>query len=205
MSSDVADREDACRILKVSAVTWNDYDPDESKPVPRDYEAPSHHYVRAGDLLFSRANTTELVGAVAYVFNTPPNRLLPDKIWRFVFGGKAVEPLYVWQLFLQKSIRDEIGRRATGTSGSMKNISMERVLDIEVPLPPIHLQQQFALVAAKARRHRALLVENQRQNDFLFKRTLEDSYSSTLGSELQKFDSWLIFECLANEMPIRFC
>ena len=98
-----------------------------------------------GDLLFSRANTTELVGAVAYVTNCPPNLLLPDKLWRFVWKDeKAVHPLFIWYRFQTRLVRREIGNRATGTSGSMKNISKAKLFGIPTIIPPFQLQQKFA-------------------------------------------------------------
>ena len=133
------------RVLKVSAVTGMKFLAHESKPVPDSYEPPKEHFAKAGDLLFSRANTTELVGAVAYVESTPPNVLLPDKLWRFVWRDPAtIEPLFVWALFQTPTLRREIGRRATGTSGSMKNISQEKLFGIRTILPPISLQREFA-------------------------------------------------------------
>jgi len=133
------------RVLKVSAVTGMKFLAHESKPVPDSYEPPKEHFAKPGDLLFSRANTTELVGAVAYVESTPPNVLLPDKLWRFVWRDPAaIEPLFVWALFQTPTLRREIGRRATGTSGSMKNISQEKVFGIRTILPPIELQREFA-------------------------------------------------------------
>jgi type I restriction enzyme S subunit len=133
------------RVLKVSAVTGMKYLAHESKPVPDSYEPAKEHFARPGDLLFSRANTTELVGAVAYVESTPPNLLLPDKLWRFVWRQPAkVEPLFIWALFQTPPLRREIGRRATGTSGSMKNISQEKVFGISTILPPLPLQREFA-------------------------------------------------------------
>ncbi|MDZ4347652.1 MAG: restriction endonuclease subunit S [Candidatus Binatia bacterium] len=130
------------RVLKVSAVTGMKFLAHESKPVPDNYEPPKEHFAKPGDLLFSRANTTELVGAVAYVNSTPPNVLLPDKLWRFVWREPAgIEPLFVWALFQTPTLRLEIGRRATGTSGSMKNISQEKVFGIRTILPPIDLQR----------------------------------------------------------------
>lgn len=132
------------RILKISAVTSTEFEPDESKPVPDSYTPPSEHFVRTGDLLFSRANTTELVGAVAYVGRTPPNLLLPDKLWRFVWrDSAAVEPLFVRTLFHTPAVRREIARRATGTSGSMKNISQEKLFGIRTILPPLSVQTEF--------------------------------------------------------------
>jgi type I restriction enzyme S subunit len=133
------------RVLKVSAVTGMTFLAHECKPVPDSYDPPVDHFVRPGDLLFSRANTTELVGAVAYVDSTPPNLLLPDKLWRFVWRQPAmVEALFIWALFQTPTLRREISRRATGTSGSMKNISQEKVLGISTICPPIPLQKEFA-------------------------------------------------------------
>jgi type I restriction enzyme S subunit len=133
------------RVLKVSAVTSNDYRPEESKPIPGSYLPPESHFVKSGDLLFSRANTTDLVGATAYVARAEKNRLLPDKIWRFIWRDVTkIEPLFVWFLFRQPSIRRAIGQLATGTSGSMKNISQEKVMRIRVGLPSLEKQKRFA-------------------------------------------------------------
>jgi type I restriction enzyme, S subunit len=164
----VADDEDdsnsAFRVLKVSAVTSLEYKPDQSKALPSDYVPPTSHIVRAGDLLFSRANTTDLIGATAFVHQTPDNLLLPDKLWRFVWHNPPrTTPLYVRHLFRQPKFRQEIGQRASGTSGSMKNISQGKVLSIEVGHPPLALQQAFATrvqaIEALKTKHRAALAE----------------------------------------------
>lgn len=152
------------RVLKVSAVTGMKYLPNESKPVSDNYKPPIEHFVKPTDLLFSRANTTELVGAVAYVEHTPSNILLPDKLWRFVWQKPAmVEPLFIWALFQTKALRREIGRRATGTSGSMKNISQAKVFGISTILPPLDLQRDFvrrvAIVEKLKAAHRASLAK----------------------------------------------
>jgi type I restriction enzyme S subunit len=48
-------------------VTSGEYLPDERKPFAEDETVPAQYVVRDGDLLISRANTSELVGAVAHV------------------------------------------------------------------------------------------------------------------------------------------
>jgi type I restriction enzyme, S subunit len=119
--------------------------PHESKPIADDYKPSDEHYVKNGDLLFSRANTTELVGAVAYVSNCPQNILLPDKLWRFVWKDKkTVHSLFIWYQFQTRPVRREIGNRATGTSGSMKNISKAKLCGIPTIFPPFELQETFA-------------------------------------------------------------
>jgi type I restriction enzyme S subunit len=165
------------RILKVSAVTWQEYDPQESKPLPPDYEPPTNHFVRQGDLLFSRANTTELVGATAYIFSTPDNMILPDKIWRFVWREpRTVDPLYIWSLFQDPYIRYQLGQRATGTSGSMKNISMPKVLSLTVPVPPLELQQEFAGRVRLIRRISEQQMRSKNELEILFQSLLQRAF-----------------------------
>lgn len=185
----VADDEDdstsAFRVLKVSAVTSLEYKPDQSKALPSGYVPPTSHIVRACDLLFSRANTTDLIGATAFVDQTPDNLLLPDKLWRFVWHHPPrTTPLYVRQLFRQPKFRQEIGQRASGTSGSMKNISQGKVLSIEVGQPPLPLQQTFATriqaIEALKAKHRAALTEL----DALFASLQHRAFSGELTAKI---------------------
>jgi type I restriction enzyme S subunit len=133
------------RVLKVSSVTAGVFLPAEAKPLPAGYRPPDSHVVRKGDLLFSRANTAELIGATAYVEHSYDKLVLPDKIWRFVWcDTNAPHPRFVHALFSAPFFRRELSKRATGTSGSMKNISKGKVLEIEIALPNRTLQDQFA-------------------------------------------------------------
>ncbi len=132
------------RVLKTSAVTDMIYKPEENKSVPDDHVPQEHHFVRKGDLLFSRANTTELVGAVAYVHSTPPNLLLPDRLWRFVWSEpNQVLPLFVSYMLQTPSMRREVSRLASGTSGSMQNISQRKLMGMSTILPEFRLQREF--------------------------------------------------------------
>lgn len=133
------------RVLKVSAVTSGRFNPEESKPLPMKYVVPSHHFVRFGDLLFSRANTSELIGATALVSQQCERLVLPDKIWRFIWKGENhPNPVFIHGLFSSAPFRAALSKRATGTSGSMKNISKEKVLGIACGIPTRVLQDEFA-------------------------------------------------------------
>jgi type I restriction enzyme S subunit len=169
------------RVLKVSAVTWKTFKPEESKPVPRDYDPPVGHFVRQDDLLFSRANTSELVGATAYVFKTPSNLLLPDKLWRFVWHEpRKADPAYVWSLFLDPAVRRELGLRASGTSGSMKNISKPKVMSMKIPLPPLSVQRDFAARVAGIRSMEANQAASRHRLENLFQSLLHRAFKGEL-------------------------
>lgn len=53
------------------------------------------------------------------------------------------EPAFVHHLFQQPEFRRKIGQAATGTSGSMKNVSQAKVLAIACGLPPLDVQMAF--------------------------------------------------------------
>ena len=132
------------RILKVSAVTSGYFRPEEAKPAPDDYRPPAHHVVHKGDLLFSRANTVELVGATALVEADYPNLLLPDKLWRFVWlKPSPVLSAYLQHFLQSRHVRQVLGQLATGTSDSMRNISQAKLKTLPMPVPPLKRQQEF--------------------------------------------------------------
>ena len=131
------------RILKVSAVTSGRYRESESKPSPDGYCPPASHIVRAGDMLFSRANTEELVGATAIVEKTDGQTLLPDKLWRFVWN-EPLEPAYMHALFQSGHVRRELGKLSSGTSASMRNISQAKLYALSLPVAPYLKQKDFA-------------------------------------------------------------
>jgi type I restriction enzyme S subunit len=155
------------RVLKISAVTSGQFKPEESKPLPPGYTPPSRHLVRAGDLLMSRANTTELVGAVAYVTETPPNLALPDKIWRFDWKI-AAEPIFYRTLLNTPTVRRRISRLSSGTGGSMKNVSRTKLGAMQLPQVSIGRQRSFVARALRVARQLELVREGLAADDELF-------------------------------------
>jgi type I restriction enzyme S subunit len=144
-------------ILKISAVTSGEFNSNEIKPLPNDYNVPKNHFIKRGDLLMSRANTSLLVGSTAYIKESYDNLVLPDKIWRFVFPENVkLNKIFYWKLAQTKSIRNEISNRATGTSGSMKNISKPKALSIPIIYPPLELQNKFARIIEKIEEQKSL-------------------------------------------------
>lgn len=142
--ADDAQADSRFRVLKISAVTTGTFKASESKPLPADYAPPTEHLVRRGDLLISRANTTELVGAVAYVDDVPANVALPDKVWRFVWTDPDSVPLFYWSLFRTPSVRRRISQLSSGTGGSMKNISKAKLDQLELPAVSVQQQREFS-------------------------------------------------------------
>ncbi|MBD5657249.1 MAG: restriction endonuclease subunit S [Candidatus Eremiobacteraeota bacterium] len=133
------------RVLRISAIGADGYNAARTKALPHGYVPPAEHRVRPGDLLITRANTRELVGRVALVEHTPDNVYLPDKVLRFVFKATSdVEVRYVQAVFEHRSMRELLDSLATGTSGSMKNLSQGKLLGIKIAVPPMERQRSFS-------------------------------------------------------------
>ena len=129
-------------ILKLSAATYGDYRPNENKALLDESLFVESSEVHAGDLLFTRKNTPELVGTAAYVQNTPPKLMLPDLIFRLVPNEK-VNAVFLWQLINCKEFRPVIQAISGGSAKSMSNISKERLGKIKVICPPRELQDSL--------------------------------------------------------------
>ncbi|THJ66483.1 restriction endonuclease subunit S [Arthrobacter echini] len=161
------DSPNAFRVLKISSVTSGQYLEAESKPLPEDYEPPSDHVVRDGDVIISRANTTELVGSSALAATTNGKSVLPDKLWRAVPTPRA-DSRFLLATLQSPAVRGEISRRSSGSGGSMKNISQPKLLSIPIALPPMELQQTFATRVAAVERLKELHRKHLAELDALF-------------------------------------
>lgn len=130
-------------ILKLSAVTYGVYKPEENKSILDEKDFVESAEVYEGDLLFTRKNTPELVGMAAYVVSTPPKLMMPDLIFR-LNTKKSCNKIFLWQLINHDLFRGQIQNIASGSAKSMSNISKERLGNLSIYLPPIELQEQFA-------------------------------------------------------------
>lgn len=122
-------------VLKVSAVSWSNFQPDQAKSLNDYYEPEDHHRVCKDDFIISRANTKELVGAVVLVDRDFPFRLLSDKTLRLVIDEEKADKEYLLYALRAPLARNHIEHFATGTSDSMRNISQGVITSIPLVLP----------------------------------------------------------------------
>ncbi|PJG59887.1 restriction endonuclease subunit S [Aeromonas cavernicola] len=124
-------------VLKVSAVTWGTFKPDENKVLPNALEPKPEYEVQSGDFLISRANTAELVArAVVVPDEVPPYLMMSDKIIRFKFS-KSILADYINLVNNSAFSRTYYAKVAGGTSSSMKNVSRVQIQNLVIALPPM--------------------------------------------------------------------
>ena len=90
-------------------------------------------------------NTPALVGECGYVKNASIDVYLPDRLWQ-VQNPKDSDYNFEWLNYLlnTKRYRDAVRATATGTSNSMKNISKERLMEIDIPRPSLDEQNRIS-------------------------------------------------------------
>ncbi len=148
-------------ILKVSAVTWGVFRPHENKAMPPDYNPGDCPRPMDGDILISRANTRELVGAPVMVHGNHPNLLLSDKILKLIPNELSVDRRYLVRALRSTEATSHFFKCAGGSSGSMTNITQADIRSAPILLPPLPEQRRIASIldqadALRAKRREAL-------------------------------------------------
>lgn len=136
-------------VLKVSAVTWGIFNPNENKRLPPSFESRPECEVKPGDFMLSRANTAELVArSVIAPDDCPEKLLMSDKIVRLSFLDDALKP---WVNLVNNSAlaRAYYKERATGTSDSMRNVSRQVIHELPIPLPSLAIQARVLLALSR--------------------------------------------------------
>lgn len=129
-------------VLKVSAVSWGIFNPDENKALPSNLQPRPDCEVVQGDFLVSRANTAELVARSVWVESCPQRLMLSDKIVRLKLS-QHMNGQFVNLANTCAHARSYYAAVAGGTSSSMKNVSREQILNLAIPLPPIAEQHRI--------------------------------------------------------------
>jgi type I restriction enzyme, S subunit len=137
-------------VLKAGCVNGDAFNPEENKRLP-DSEAPLPDLeIRSGDVLMSRANTTELLGSAAIVRDVRPRLLLCDKLYRLDVNTAALLKEFLVYFLRTPSGRFDFERTATGASNSMQNINQEVVRNVWLPVPPPDEQRAIVEHIARA-------------------------------------------------------
>ena len=129
-------------VLKVSSVTYGIFNSDSAKPIKEKDAGRAKCNPRKGQIIISRSNTPELVGASALVDQDYPHRYLSDKLWQTV-PRPNIQLCTKWLAFVLSSpeVRYKLSQLATGSSNSMKNITKDELLSLPVLIPPYSEQK----------------------------------------------------------------
>lgn len=156
-------------VLKLSALSSGKYLPEENKAMFDSDNVLPGKEVMIGDILVARKNTPDLVGTCVLVDFDAPNLMFPDLVFR-MHPIEGVDGTYLSSLLGKSSFSKTVRSLAHGSAKSMSNIPKSELEKLELPLPPLALQREFADFATRVDK---LRVEAQAQKEKL--QTLYDS------------------------------
>jgi type I restriction enzyme S subunit len=137
--------KDDVGVLKTGCVARGIFEPLENKIVKTKEIFRVRCNPRADSIIISRMNTPDLVGESAYVEQDYAHIYPPDRLWQTI--KRQDDPTCIrWLSYVlqEKKFRDCVSAGATGTSGSMKNISQSFYMGIAVRVPSRKEQKYIA-------------------------------------------------------------
>lgn len=132
-------------VLKVGCVNKDSFAADQNKKLPDALRPDPGLEVRDGDILVSRANTSNLLGLAALAEKPRPRLMLSDKLFRFRVKASQFDSVYLVAALRAKASRAQIESSTNGASSSMQNIGQSVLGNLWLAVPPIG--EQRAIVA----------------------------------------------------------
>jgi len=129
-------------VIKVSAMTWGEFLEDEQKAIPPEAAFDPRDEIKPNDLLLSRCNTSELVGATVLVGDCRSRLLLSDKSLRLLVS-ESLNLRWLHMALSSSVARRQFSAMAPETSDSMRNVSQEKIESVLIPLPSLEEQAQI--------------------------------------------------------------
>ena len=131
-------------VLKTSCVYHDIFNINERKKVVEDELMFVKCPLKKDNLIVSRMNTPEWVGACGYVYEEYSNVYLPDRLWQISISQDLAVALFVYELLVSPVYKRKIKDIASGTSNSMFNIAQNDFLRINIFLPCLEEQHLIA-------------------------------------------------------------
>jgi type I restriction enzyme S subunit len=130
-------------VLKVGCSNSGTFDASENKRLPDEEVGRPDLVVRRGEIVMSRANTKELVGAAAVVANDFPRLMLSDLTYGITLSSD-VDPAFMAYALGSGAVRSQISAASKGSSPSMQKISQRDIRELQVRSPSLDEQRRIA-------------------------------------------------------------
>lgn len=117
-------------------LSYGDYYIDENR-----YRKLESCKIKEGDILIS------LVGSFGYISIVPKDfepGIINPRLMKITLDKKKVNPIFFKKLLLSNKVKQQIKDSSHG--GTMDIVNVGIIKKIKIPLPPIELQQKFALI-----------------------------------------------------------
>ena len=142
-SPKAVDFETPIKTLKLGAVTYGIFDPNEYKYINEEIPKDAYCWLKNGDFLIERSNSVEYVGICAIYTGKDNEFMYPDLLMRFKTQD-ILSKQYIHTALISPFNRSYFMNSAKGAQKTMPKINQDCVVNTMIPLPP--LKEQDAIV-----------------------------------------------------------
>ncbi len=130
-------------VLTLSSVTGFQFNKNKIKFTNATTKKDAHYWLKNGEFLSTRSNTTELVGHVAICEGLIEPTICCDLIMKMKIDPNQAETRFVYWHFRTHALRELISSSAQGANPTMKKINKNIVQNLPVFLPAINIQKDI--------------------------------------------------------------
>ena len=141
-SPKAVDFETPIKTLKLGAVTYGIFDPNEYKYINEEIPKDAYCWLKNGDFLVERSNSVEYVGICAIYTGKDNEFMYPDLLMRFKTQD-ILSKQYIHTALISPFNRSYFMSNAKGAQKTMPKINQECVVNTMIPLPSIAEQNEI--------------------------------------------------------------
>ncbi len=141
-SPKAVDFETSIKTLKLGAVTYGVFDPNEYKYINEEISKDAYCWLQNGDFLIERSNSIEYVGICAIYTGKDNEFMYPDLLMRFRTQD-VLSKQYIHTALISPFNRSYFMSNAKGAQKTMPKINQECVVNTMIPLPPLKEQEEI--------------------------------------------------------------
>jgi type I restriction enzyme S subunit len=141
--SDASSDPSVWAVIKTTSVQAIHFLPEENKRLPKALEPRPLLQIEVGDILVTRAGPRSRVGITCLVQRSRTRLMLADKVYRLRARADIIVPAFLNLMLNAPQALELIEKMKSGISDSGLNLTQEKFLNLEVPVPPLEVQHRI--------------------------------------------------------------
>ena len=133
------------------------------------------YLLKENDIVINRVNSIEYLGKCAHIVGLKEKTVFESNMMRFHMDEKKVNAVYVTEVLCTEDIYRQILRRAK-KSVNQASINQEDVKSLEILVPPLSLQNQFAAFVERVDRQKQTIQQSLEKLELMKKALMQEYF-----------------------------
>lgn len=133
------------------------------------------YLLRENDIVINRVNSIEYLGKCAHIVGLKEKTVFESNMMRFHMDEKKVNAVYVTEVLCTEDIYRQILRRAK-KSVNQASINQEDVKSLEILVPPLSLQNQFAAFVERVDQQKQTVQQSLEKLELMKKALMQEYF-----------------------------